>query len=87
MQLDLFGECTAPSSSLAGLELLWPSPCANCGANTIIVGSSRGMHHAGLRCACCRTHRGWLGGQDANRLKTEIDRLGGKRPTTPISIL
>ena len=60
-QLSLFPEATAPSSSLIGLKLQWPSKCL-CGANTVIVGSSRAMHEAAVKCGGCGVHRGFLCG-------------------------
>ena len=79
-QLSLFPEATAPSSSLVGLRIPWPSPC-RCGGTAVTLGSSKTIHEAAIRCSECGTHRGWLSKQEVNALRAKIVRLG-KRPTT-----
>jgi hypothetical protein len=75
---------TTPSSSPLGLIVIPPRLCRNCGADTAIIGSSAGPHHAGLSCCGCGRHRGWLSGEAFRFLSDAIDSFG--RPSEPIVI-
>ena len=81
-QLDMFA--TAPSTSLAGLQVLVSRRCITCGSNAAVLGSSRAMHHAAVLCDRCHRHRGWLGAESAQFINSIIDAFG--RPTAPIII-
>jgi hypothetical protein len=78
---DLFA-ATAPSTSLIGLAVLMPSDCPACGARAAVLGSSRAMHHAAIRCAECDRHRGWVSAAFAAFVGAIVDEFG--RPTEPI---
>jgi hypothetical protein len=81
MMTDLFA-ATAPSTSLIGLAVLMPSDCPACGARAAVLGSSRAMHHAAIRCAECDRHRGWVSAAFAAFVGAILDEFG--RPTAPI---
>lgn len=82
-QLDLFGECTVPSTGLIGVRLRWSSPCT-CGSAVVTVGASGGPHSAAIRCDKCRKHRGWLARAEFERISTIVGESG--RPSEPIDI-
>ena len=83
VQLSMF-TATTPSSSPVGLSVVLPKPCRSCGADTAVIGSSAGPHHASLACSRCGVHRGWLSGTTFRFLSDVIDGFG--RPTEPIVI-
>jgi hypothetical protein len=82
-QMDLFSEATAASTGVAGLEIILPQRC-QCGTSTAVIGSSRGPHHASIRCSCCGIHRAWLSGETFRFVQTIIDTIG--RPAEPIIV-
>jgi hypothetical protein len=82
-QLDMFG-AVAPSTSIIGLTAILPKPCHWCGANSVMIGSSRAMHHARLDCSECGRHRGWASGEAVLFLQGIIDHFG--RPDQPVIV-
>jgi hypothetical protein len=82
-QANLFPELTASSTSVVGLEVILPRPC-QCGEPLAVIGSSRGPHHACLRCCRCGRHRGWLSAETFRFLSNAIDNFGP--PTEPITV-
>jgi hypothetical protein len=83
VQLSMFAS-TTPSTSPVGLAVILPRQCNNCSADTAIIGSSAGPHHARLNCTCCGAHCGWLSGATFNFLSDVIENFG--RPIEPIEI-
>jgi hypothetical protein len=66
------------------LERTIDGPCAACGDDAVVIGSSDGLHSASLRCASCHRHRGWLPEVVADFLMDLMARFG--RPTYPITV-
>jgi hypothetical protein len=83
VQLSMFA-VTSPSSSPVGLTVILPRLCRNCGADTGVIGSSAGPHHARLKCCGCGCHSGWLSGETFRFLSDVIDNFG--RPTEPVEV-
>ena len=59
-------------------------PCGVCGQTVVVVGKAAGPHVAGLHCATCDRHRGWLPKTIADFLMETISRFGW--PTEAITI-
>jgi len=69
---------------LIGLAVRIPDPCRSCGDNVAKIGPPVGPHLAGLRCARCNHHRGWLPRTAHQFLIGVVDKFG--RPIEPIAI-
>jgi hypothetical protein len=88
-QIDMFAPpSTAPvvqarSTSVIGLPVRLPGQCGCC-STLATVTAGRGPHLAGLRCASCGRHRGWVSGSSFKFLAETVDRFG--RPKDPIAI-
>jgi hypothetical protein len=72
------------SCSLVGLTVRIPDSCRGCGHDAARIGPPVGPNLAGLRCARCDRHRGWLP-RTAHEFLTEVVNKFG-RPTEPIAI-
>lgn len=83
-ELDLFGGATIPSTSLIGLEAILPKPCASCGSNVVVMGSSAGPHWARLNCATCNAYRGWASAEACRFINEIINSFG--RPAEAIIV-
>jgi hypothetical protein len=59
-------------------------PCGVCGQVVVVIGEGGGPHVAGLHCANCDRHRGWLPKTIADFLLETISRFGW--PTEAITI-
>jgi len=73
-QLDLFGT-VAPSTSAVIIPA--ERPCSGCGGTSVVVGSSKGMHHAATHCAECGRFAGWLPGWRYRALTGETTFTSG----------
>ncbi len=82
-QLDFFAGTTAPSTSMVGLLIRLPREC-RCGSVEFTIGSSKNFHHAGLFCADCGAHGGWMSGESFSFINGIIDQFG--KPTAPIIV-
>jgi hypothetical protein len=87
-QCDLFvapSSTTMASTGIVGLAVkMVHRPCRSCGSANFIIGSSAAMHHAGLRCAECNHHGGWMSKGAFTFVRMTIEKFG--RPTTPVSV-
>ena len=66
------------------LERTKDVPCGVCGQVVVVIGEGGGPHVAGLHCANCDRHRGWLPKTIADFLVEMISRFGW--PTEAITI-
>jgi hypothetical protein len=66
------------------LERTMDVPCGACGQTIVVIAKRAGQHIAGLQCASCNRHRGWLPKTIADFLVATISRFG--RPTEVITI-
>ena len=86
-QLDIFlgPSSTAASSGIIGLAIrLVHRPCRSCGAVHFIITAPVAMHHAGLRCAACDRHNGWLSRGAVTFIQMTVAKFG--RPTEAITV-
>jgi hypothetical protein len=83
MAMDLFGHEADPQHTgpLVGLIVDLQQQC-KCGAYVAVIGPSKGLHSASLRCQSCGEHRGWLSRQTHRFLTKTTEQFG--RPTDPI---
>ena len=70
----------AASGKITGLRLQLKrtvdNPCVTCGETTVVIGDGVGSHVAGLWCAGCDRHRGWLPHTIANILSKTVRLFG-----------
>ncbi len=60
-------------------------PCAVCGESVVVIGLGADQHTAGLHCAGCERHRGWLPRVIADFLMGLIAKFG--TPPATITVL
>jgi hypothetical protein len=66
------------------LERTVDVPCGMCGETTVAIGPGVGPHVAGLHCAGCDRHRGWLSKAAFDFLTAMVAQFG--KPTEPITV-
>ena len=66
------------------LERTIDVPCGVCGQTTVVISPGAGPHVAGLHCAACDRHRGWLPKAAFDFLLVMVARFGW--PSDPITI-
>ena len=77
-------DATALVGLRIALERTIDVPCGKCGQTTVVVGLGLEPHVAGLHCASCDRHRGWLPKAAVNFLATTVTLFG--KPAGPITI-
>ena len=65
-----------PAGLRIQLERTNDVPCGVCGQTVVVVGKAAGPHVAGLHCAACDRHRGWLPKTIADFLMESVSRFG-----------
>ena len=86
-QHDLFlGPASTPTSTgIIGLAVeMLHRPCRDCGSVNFIIGSSRAMHEASIRCAECDRHGGWLSKGARTFIEMTVEKFG--RPVEAIIV-
>ena len=83
-QLDLFDAEPAPVplDPIIGLSVRMPSACLRCRCRLATIVAGSGPHQAGLSCAGCGVHRGWISHETLRFLQNFVATFG--RPTRPI---
>jgi hypothetical protein len=84
MQLDIFHNTTANSTSIVGLTAVLPRPCG-CGSCEVTIGASSGPHFGSYICTNCHRHRAWMSGV-VHAFISGIIEPTGKRPEEPIQV-
>ena len=77
-------DATALVGLRIALERTIDVPCGKCGQTTVVVGLGLEPHVAGLHCASCDRHRGWLPKAVVHFLAANVSLFG--RPIEPITI-
>ncbi len=72
------------NEAMLGLAVVVPDQCRSCGAHEAVIEDGCGPHQAGLRCTCCRRHRGRLGKRTYAFVAGIVAKFG--RPATLIAI-
>jgi hypothetical protein len=86
-EYDLFlgPSSTTASTGIVGLAVkMAHRPCRACGSVNFIIGSSKSMHHAALRCMDCNQHSGWLSKGALTFIEMTVEKFG--RPVEPVIV-